>query len=373
MGRHGGLTAWDLALAAVATTLLVAEAVAEDPGSPVPVLLAGAMGACLATRRRFPFASYLVSSAGLLLLAGFFYDAGFYPFPNALSLYAVGAHATRRRSVVGLVVGLGGVAWYWALVPSVGIPWLPGLIVAGWALAWVAGQAERGRRRAAADVVHRAREAEERREVERAAAVARERTRLAHEVHDIVGHALNVMVLQAGAARRMLDLDRAASADALATVEAVGRDALGELDGALGALDGPALRRPARGPDDLDELAARFTGAGVPVTVQVAGTPRPLPTDVGIALYRAAQEALTNVAKHAPGVGAQVDLRYDDDAVRLRVTDRAPAAAPPDPSGRGLVGIRTRMAALGGTAEAGPDPHGGWTVRCTVPMAPASS
>jgi len=368
MDRYGGVTAWDVALGAVATALLVAEAVSEATGSPVPVVLAAAMGASLVARRRFPFASYLVSSAGLLLLAAFYYDAGFYPFPNAVSLYAVGAHATRRRSVVGLVIGLGGVAWYWALVPSVGIPWLPGILVAAWALAWVAGQSERSRRRAAADVVRRALDAEERRESERAAAVARERTRLAHEVHDIVGHALNVMVLQAGAARRMLGRDPEASAEALATVEAVGRDALGELDGALGALDGPALRRPARGPDDLAELAARFTDAGVPVTVRVAGAPRPLPTDVGLALYRAAQEALTNVAKHAPGVGAEVDLRYDDDAVRLRVTDRAPAVAPVDPTGRGLVGIRARMAALGGTAEAGPDPLGGWSVRCTVPV-----
>jgi signal transduction histidine kinase len=360
---------WDVALALVATTMLLGEAVAEDTGSPLPLVLAGAIGSSLAWRRRFPLGSYLVSSAALLTIAGFFYDAGLYPFPNAVGLYSVGAFATRPRAVVGLIVGLVGVASYWALVPPVDVLWLPGVLVASWALAWVAGQGEAHRRRAAAELARRVREADARRESERAAAVAEERTRIAHEVHDIVGHALNVMVLQAGAGRRVLERDPAASAAALATVESVGREALAELDGALDALDAPALRRPSRGLADLDELVRRFTAAGVDVELRVAPAPRPLPADVDHALYRVAQEALTNVVKHAPGAPAEVELTWSDDAVQLRVSDGASTAGPADASGRGLVGIRDRVEALGGRVDAGPDPRGGWSVQCTVPVA----
>ncbi|NMR19234.1 histidine kinase [Cellulomonas fimi] len=311
-----------------------------------------------------------MSSAALEAMAALFYDAGLYPYPNAVSLYLVGAHAaTRVRAVIGLVVGLTGIVVYWTLVPSSGVPWLPGFLVAVWALAWVAGQAERQRRRSAEDLLRRAQEAEQRRESERAAAVAAERARIAHEVHDVVGHALNVMVLQAGAARRMLGRDSEASAAALATVEGVGRDALADLDQALAVLDAPPDRRPARGLAAVDDLAAQLTAAGVPVHVRVVGTPRALTRPVDLAAFRVVQEALTNVAKHAAGSPAEVEIRYDDDALRLRVSDRAPGrAATASPSGRGLVGIRARAEALGGTAEVGPDPRGGWSVRCTLPV-----
>ena len=367
-GLHGlRAHAWDLAIAALATVLLLAEAVAEDTGSPVPLVLAGAIGSSLVARRRFPSASYLVSSAALLALAAGWYDAGLYPYPNALHLYSVGAYATRARAAVGLVVGLGGVIGYWALVPPVGIAWLPGILVGCWALAWVAGQAEAHRRRAAAELARRVREAEQRRESERAAAVAEERTRIAHEVHDIVGHALNVMVLQAGAGRRVLDRDPAASAAALATVESVGREALAELDGALDALDGPARRQPAHGAGDLDELVGRFTAAGVDVALRVRGTPHPVPPDVDHALYRVAQEALTNVVKHAPGVPAEVELTWAGDAVHLVVADLGPSGGLASRSGRGLAGIRDRVEALGGVAEAGPGARG-WSVRCELPV-----
>ena len=368
-GAPGGVGVRDAVLAALAIALLWAEAAWEQTGSLVPFVLATAIGGALAFGRRFPLGAYLVSSAALETMAALYYEAGSYPYPNAVSLYLVGAHATRVRAVVGLVVGLTGIVVYWMLVPSTGIPWLPGFLVAVWALAWVAGQAERQRRRSAEDLLRRAEEAEQRRETERAAAVAQERTRIAHEVHDIVGHALNVMVLQAGAGRRMLGRDPQASAAALATVEAVGRDALADLDQALAVLDAPAARRPARGLAEVDDLAAQLTAAGVPVRVLVEGTPRPLTTPVDLAAFRVVQEALTNVAKHAAGSPAEVEIRYDDDALRLRVSDSAPG--PPgavSPSGRGLVGIRTRAEALGGTAEAGPDPHGGWSVRCTIPV-----
>jgi signal transduction histidine kinase len=170
----------------------------------------------------------------------------------------------------------------------------------------------------------------------------------------------------------MLDRDPQASATALATVERVGREALADLDDALAVLDSAADRRPARGLADVDDLAAQVTGAGVPVQVRVEGTPRPLSTPVDLAAYRVVQEALTNVTKHAPGTPAEVEIRYDDDVLRLGITDRAPAgtgARPPEARpGRGLVGIRDRVEALGGALEAGPDPQGGWSVRASIPV-----
>lgn len=369
---------WDGALAVVLGTMLVGEAVAETGGAPGAIVLAGTIGGSLAFRRRFPLGSYLVSCAALLLLAARFYDAGLYPYPNAIGLYSAAAYASRWRAAVALVAGLAGVIFYWTLVPSSDIPWLPGALVGAWALAWVAGRAEVQRRRSAAEALERLAEQERRREADRARAVAQERERLAADVHDIVGHALNVMVLQAGASRRLLDRDPVASADALAVVESVGREALAELDGALELLDTAPTRRPGRGVEDLGELVERFVAAGLAVHLTVTGRPRELPAPVAVAVHRVVQEALTNVAKHAGGARTEVEVAYGDDEVRVRVQDDgaqvgSATGGPPRGSsadragaGRGVRGIRERVAALGGAAEIGPDPYGGWTVRCTL-------
>ncbi|UZN03701.1 sensor histidine kinase [Cellulomonas sp. S1-8] len=355
-----------MALALFATMLLTIEAAAEDTGSPLPFVLAAVIGGSLAVRRRWPIGAYLAGSAALLAIAAWFYDAGLYPYPNVIGLYAVGAYAaTRRRAVVGLVIGLLGVAGYWALVPATDVPLLPAVLIAGWALAWAAGQSEQQRRHLVAERAVLATEAERRRQEH---AVLEERERITRDVHDIVGHALNVMILQAGAGRRMLGRDVALTADALATVEAVGRDALAELDRTLGVLD-PTSPRPSPGIDALGELAERVTGAGVPVRLTVVGEPRALPAGVDRAAYRVVQEALTNVAKHAPGAPTDVEIRYGRDALDVTVTDRPatpPAAGAP---GRGIEGIRARVDALGGTSDIGPDARGGWRVRCTVPVA----
>lgn len=373
-------TVLDLALAGFATALLTVEAAAERTGSPWPFVLAAVIGGVLAVRRRFPLSSYLVGSAALLALAAWFYDAGLYPYPNAVSLYAVGAYAaTRTRAVVGLVAGLLGVTAYWSMVPATDASLLPGIMLVGWALVWLGGQSERTRRHLALERAALEAEAERRRQD---GAVLEERARITRDVHDIVGHALNVMILQAGAGRRMLDRDATMTAEALATVEAVGRDALAELDRTLGVLDATSPRR-SPGLDALGELTARVTGAGVPVRLTVLGEPRALPAGVDRAAYRVVQEALTNVAKHAPGARTDVEVSYGPDTLELTVTDR-PAAAAAGPAGasppaahvagtpapgRGIEGIRARVDALGGTSDVGPDGRGGWRVRCTVPVA----
>lgn len=359
-----GRVTLDVALAVFATALLLVEAVAEQPGTPVPFVLVAVIGGVLAVRRRFPLSAFLLGSAALLTMAAFYYDAGLYPYPNVVSLHAVGAYsATRARAVVGLVVGLLGVATYWLLVPSSDTPLLPAVLIVGWGLAWEAGRSDRQRRLLLAEHADLEAEAERRRQD---SAVLQERARITRDVHDIVGHALNVMILQAGAGRRMLGRDTALTAEALATVEAVGREALTELDRTLGVLD-PTSPGTSPGIDALGELTARVTGAGVPVRLTVVGQPRALPAGVDRAAYRVVQEALTNVAKHAPGAPTDVEVRYDADVLALTVTDHPatpPAARPP---GRGIEGIRARVDALGGTSDVGPDARGGWRVTCTVP------
>lgn len=302
------------------------------------------------------------------MIAARYYDAGLYPYANLIGLYSVGAYATRARAVAGLVIGLGGVVSYWALVPPSPIPWLPGIVVAAWALAWVAGQAEAHRRRTAAELLRRAEDAESRRQSELAAAVAEERGRITREVHDIVGHALNVMMLQAGAGRRLLGRDPEKAAAALATVEAVGREALGELDQVLSSLDGDADRRPPPGLEDIGALADRFTEAGLTVRVVVEGEARPVPRSVQLTVYRVVQEALTNVAKHAGGQPAEVSIAYEPHGLALRVTDSG-RPSERGSTGRGLAGIRERVSALGGATDAGPGPGGGWLLKCTIPIA----
>lgn len=354
----------DLALAVFATALLLVEAAAEQPGSRVPFVLAVVIGGVLAVRRLFPLSAFLLGSAALLTMAASYYDAGLYPYPNVVSLHAVGAYAaTRARALVGLVLGLLGVATYWVLVPPPDTPLLPFVLIVGWGLAWAAGRSEHQRRRLLAEHAGLEAEAERRRQD---SAVLQERARITRDVHDIVGHALNVMILQAGAGRRMLARDAAVTAEALATVEAVGREALTELDRTLGVLD-PTSPGTSPGIDALAELAARVTGAGVPVRLTVVGEPRELPAGVDRAAYRVVQEALTNVAKHAPGAPTDVEVRYDADTLALTVTDRPATPARAGPPGRGIEGIRARVDALGGTSDVGPDARGGWRVACTVP------
>lgn len=358
---------WDIALTVVLVAVLVGEAVVETGGNPAAIASAAAMCLAVLFRRRFPLVAYVVSSVGLLCLVIWFYEAGLYPVANAVSIYSVGAYATRVRAVIGLVVGVAGVSWYWLVAPSEEILALPAIVLGAWVLTWAAGQFEAQRRRDDDMFRARAEDAERLRQAELASAVATERGRIAREVHDIVGHALNVMVLQAGAGRRMLGRDVAAVAGALGTVEQVGRDALADLDNVLAILGADTELRPAPGIGDLDDLAARFNDSGVPVELTVRGTPKPLSRSTQLTVYRVVQEALTNVAKHADGQPAKVRLEYEPDRIRVQVSDTGPGSSP-NGSGRGLIGIRERVTAAGGVADAGPDPDGGWSVHATIPV-----
>lgn len=206
-------------------------------------------------------------------------------------------------------------------------------------------------------------------------AVALDRVRIARELHDSVAHHVSVMGVQAGAARSTIDTDLEVARAALLNVEATARSAIDELHGLLTTLRDPDAGPDGRAPStlgvaELPRLIAESRQAGLPTTLEIVGMPRPLPPTVGLNLYRIAQEALTNVRKHAgPDATADVRLRYLADAVELEVANTGAARGRRAIGGLGQLGMRERVAASGGSLEVGPRSRGGYLVRARLPLA----
>ena len=205
------------------------------------------------------------------------------------------------------------------------------------------------------------------------AAVEEERRRIARELHDVISHSLGVLVLQAGAAERVLDRDPEQARKTLRSLRETGQQAVAEMATLLSVVrgDGPAAREPQPTLADLDRLVESMQDAGMAVELVREGEPRELPPAVELSAYRIVQEALTNAGKHARGARVRALVRYANDAVELEVADdgdhgghRAAAGAR-----RGLAGIGERVAIFGGRFDAGPRADGGWAVRAALPTA----
>ncbi|TCC58314.1 sensor histidine kinase [Kribbella pittospori] len=210
-------------------------------------------------------------------------------------------------------------------------------------------------------------------------AVDAERARIAQDLHDIVSHNVSVMVIQAGAARHVLATEPADAEAALLAVEAAGRDTMKELRHLLGLLapsaDGEDEKlSPQPSLSRLSPLIDRIAFAGLPVDVRISGEPRPLPAGVDVTAYRIIQEALTNALKHGDGVQAQVTVRYADHALRIEILNSGPSVLSggrppgPDGEGRGLLGLRQRVAVYGGDLDARRRLGGGFRVRAKIPL-----
>ena len=242
---------------------------------------------------------------------------------------------------------------------------------------WVMGSAMRARRAQAEALESRAALLESERESKARLAVADERARIARELHDVVTHSVSLMVVQAGAARRVLETSPDQAKEALVTVESTGRQALVEMRRLLGVLrtedDATGALEPQPGIDQLGTLLTGIRSAGLPVELVVEGEARPLPAGVDLSAYRIVQEALTNILKHAGPARAEVRLRYGSDALEVRVADDGrggtgqPADAGKEP-GHGLVGMRERVALFGGELRAGPGQSGGYAVTARLPV-----
>jgi signal transduction histidine kinase len=215
------------------------------------------------------------------------------------------------------------------------------------------------------------------REAQAATAVADERRRIARELHDVVAHSVSVMVVQSGAARRVLDSDPDDAVAALTEVERSGRQALSELRRLLGLMrdgdESQAVREPQPTLAGLDDLVKRARDAGLPVDLRQEGNAYALPMGCDLAAYRVVQESLTNALKHGgDGAEATVLLRWTDDHLELDITDTGQGLTATShdgdgPLGQGLVGMRERVALCGGDLQAGPSVSGGFRVRATIP------
>src|SRR6266511_1147925 len=277
--------------------------------------------------------------------------------------------AGRRIFAIGMVVA-GWLAFTWLpyLAGNEPEPTLPGAIgLFAWLLVLTGvGEIARVSRERAAERA-RSREEESRRRA------SEERLRIARELHDVLAHNISLINVQAGVALHLMDEQPEQARTALAAIKQVSKDALGELRSVLEVLrrSGEAEpRTPQPGLEELDDLVSRAGAAGLEVTVEVDGMPRPLPAEVDLAAFRIVQEAVTNVARHAGQSTATVRVAYGEHDVTLQIDDNGRGGTPSSisGSGSGIAGMRERTAALGGRLEVGPRSGGGFRVRAELPM-----
>jgi signal transduction histidine kinase len=324
--------------------------------------------------RRSPLGVFAVTAAAGVLLAGLGYRIDLLLGP-AVALYLLAASRqpqtpwTRRTTaiVVGLLVAyLAAATAAQQTFPASELSHT-GL---GWAVAWFAGERTRLRREHIAELNERAERAEREAERERLLAAATERARIARDLHDSAGHAISVIAVRAGAARLRHHQDPDRSLAALEAIEELARQTAAELDQLVGSLreDGVAngVVEAPPGLASLEVLIARHQAAGLAVTCDVSGAPRPLGAAADQAAYRILQEALTNAARHGAG-SAHIRLAFGDTGVELWVTNPVPSGGSPQSGGgHGLIGMRERATLLGGSLDAD-RANGAFCVRARIP------
>jgi signal transduction histidine kinase len=325
----------------------------------------------LAWRARYPLA-VLGVHLGAWVLIDLFTPANEDPLTLAISLaiavYSVGAHTYGRRAAVGalLVASVAALATVvdWdqgTLADLIGNLTFFAGIFGG---TWLAGRAIRRRRGRERDLIVE-------REEKARLAVLEERTRIARELHDVVAHAISVIVLQARGARHALATEPADARGAIDSIEQTATQALGEMRRLLGMLresDEEVALAPQPSLAHLDALVAHVRDAGVPVDVHVEGTPRELAPGVDLSAYRIVQEALTNALKHAGKARVRVSVRYGEDLLEVEVADTGAGGVNGATAGHGLAGMRERVAVFGGELETGPRVEGGYAVRARLPL-----
>jgi signal transduction histidine kinase len=354
LGNHSGdVDALATALTALASLPLVARRLA-----PLPVFVLTAL-----------------ASTALFGLAG---PAG-PPIGPTIALYTVAATADEsavdRRLTFGVVAVM-----LAAHLTATGLAMgsFPGtqsvLAVCVWGGAWLAGERTRLRVDRMAELEERAASAERDAQRERRLAAAEERMRIARDLHDSAGHAINVILVHAGLGRLRVERDPASAHAAFATIEEVARETVGEIDQMVRVLRDDRPREagdvePPPGVAALEGLVDRHRAAGLAVTSSIRGDRRPLSPGVDQGAYRIVQEALTNALKHAGPATACVLVRYGSEDLEVEVTDTGRRPAGGDGAGHGLVGMRERVTLFGGQLEAGRRGEGGFVVRARLPLA----
>jgi signal transduction histidine kinase len=346
------------------------------------VLLSAASALPIAWRRRYPLTVLVLTGVATLLISGLNYAQSVSGVGLLIALYTVAAYTSRRRSLAGLLAALA------LLIVILSIDEFPTstldltasvAIVFG---AWAFGRSIGIRRAYTAELEKRAERLERARESDMRAVVAEERNRVARELHDVVGHHISVMTVQAAAAQRTFDRDPQRAREAMAAVESTGREALTEMRRIVGVLrtgeQADFGLAPLPGVAEMDRLVEQVREAGLEVAVRFDGPRAPLSPGIDVTVYRIIQEALTNTLKHAGPTRAEVMLRYRPTELFVRVSDdgHGLAAALAKPSvgngahqtGHGLLGMRERVTLYGGRLYAGPRSGGGYEVVAHIPL-----
>ena len=368
--------AFDLALALVATTAELGQ-VNGASGSPTgaAIVLAVVAGGALVLRRASPLAvlaTTLAASAAIVAL-----DNDPSGVSVGIALYTTAALCERRVSLAALVATTAIAATGSAITTDT-----PGretsatfgaIIVAMLSVGiWGLGAYAQTERRYRRELEERAASAEREREQLARIAVHEERASIARELHDIVAHSVSVMLVGVRGARDVLRTAPDAADDTLARVERSGEQSLAELRRILALLREPqqtAESHPQPSLAELDELVASYRTAGLPARLEVIGEPMPLPSGVELSIYRIVQEALTNALKHSDPTNVTVTLAFHDSRLELEVVDDGTTATTDAATiGQGLIGMRERLALLGGELETGPREGGGFRVAARLPV-----
>jgi signal transduction histidine kinase len=338
------------------------------------------LGAAIAVRRPWPIAAASLVLAAVVMdrvAGGGLSRTGVGWATVVLVGYSAGAHAGRRAgpTALGLLLASMTIVYLSVVGQKSTAPseWLWELTFA--AAPYAVGRLLRARRRLHAELEDRALALTHEREQRERLAVGVERARIARELHDVAAHSLSLMVVQAGAGRSVLDADLDAAARALEAIATTGRQTMADMGHLLGFLEHDDTANLG-GICRIGDLVAQARQAGLPVEVRITGVARRLPSHVDLAAYRVIQEGLTNALKHAGGACTQVLVAYDDEAVRVEVTDDGhPRISHPLSSsgaGRGLQGMRERVEMAGGEFTSGRRPDGGWAVAARLPLHPVA-
>ena len=370
---------YDGFLAALLVALTVAPLLLEYSRlrpSALAVALALLYTVPIAWRRRNPIAVFaVVWAAGVA--ASVVLGSPVLPFAMLVALYTVASHCERRISLPAGGITAVGMLIIQLLTTRYALT-LGDFVVdyVVFAAAWVLGDSVRIRRAYTASLEEKAALLQREREDRARRAVAEERARIARELHDVVAHSMSVMVVQAGAARRVMEDQPQRAREALGSIETTGRQALAEMRRLLGVLrkedDQKLALAPQPGLEQLGALVEEFQEAGLPVDLVVEGEPASLPQGVDLSAYRVVQEALTNTLKHAGSARARVLVRYGERDLVVEVNDDGHGAPTEQEGGKGhgLVGMRERVGLFGGELHAGPAHSGGYSVRARFPVEP---
>jgi signal transduction histidine kinase len=356
-------------VAQLAFTTLAAEGQPKrEPLDALAYALLAVGPLALVARRRYPVAVLVVVFGTTLAYAVTDYPRGPIFLALIVAFFTAVLSGHRLSAVISLALGYVGFLWLPYLIGTEEAPSLPAFLgLAAWLLVLLsAAEFVRVRRERAVEAVRM-------REEEARLRASEERLRIARELHDALGHHISLISVQAGVALHVNEELPEQARIALSAIRDASKEALTELRSVLDILrqvDEQAPRAPTPTLRRLDDLVAGAAAAGLEVRTETVGEARPLPFGVDVAAYRIVQEALTNVARHAGQATATIQVAYGDRELTLQVDDdgRGASATGTPVRGKGLQGMRERVAALGGDLEAGPRPEGGFRVRARLPL-----